>query len=306
MVDKMTKNNQYRIEYAAFLLFEFCIRLLPTFLLEPLSKFFAFIAFKVIKYRYRVALNNLAIAFPEKSEQERFSIAYRSVQHFILVIFEFMKFSRWSYEKLEKKLRIESPEMFEIILENNKDKGIIFVGGHFGNWEIPIIFLASGQYPPLSIIQQRQKNHLVDQHLTNIRARRGIKYYYAGDAIMKGVKDLKNKGIVAIVCDQDAGNRGVFVSFFGRMASTPIGAALLHLHSNSKLVFAACVRTGHLQYKGIMTPVQYQGNYDVTEQNIEKITQAFTSVLQEMIRQYPEQYLWTHRRWKTSPGSKKP
>lgn len=243
----MTKKNQYYLEYIIFRLFEFFIRLVPSIILPQIAKAMAFIAFKIIKYRRQVALDNLAVAFPEKREKERFMIAYQSVEHFILVILEFMKLSKWNLNKLQRKVHIDKPEMFDTILKGNQDKGVIFVSGHFGNWEIPIAFLAEGHFPQISIIQQRQNNYLIDQHLTNIRARRGMKIYYTGDAIKNGLEDLKKNGMVAIVCDQDAGVRGVFIPFFGRMASTPIGAALLHLHSKSRLIFAASVRTGHFR-----------------------------------------------------------
>ena len=295
----MKKKKQYFLEYAAFRFIETCIRLTPVFLLELVAKGLAYVAFNWIQYRRRVALENLAIAFPEKPMVERLEIAHGSIRHFILVILEFMKFNRWSYKKLERKVDIEPPEDFDIIVENNRENGMILVGGHFGNWEIPIAFLSEGYFPNVSIIQQRQKNPLVDEYLTSIRAKRGMKIYYTGDAIKNATEDLKNNSLVAIVCDQDAGARGIWIPFFGKMASTHVGASLLHLNSQAKLMFGACVRTGRFKFKTFLVPVNYQGEYTESRENMQQVTRAFTVALEEAIRQYPEQYLWTHRRWKT-------
>jgi KDO2-lipid IV(A) lauroyltransferase len=287
------------LEYYGFRLIEITVKILPLFAIQFVANFLAFITFKVIKLRRQVALENLSLAFPEKTKQQRFNIAYQSYIHFAQVLIEFMKFSSWSIEKIEKRVFIEKPELFDIIMQGNKDKGMIFVSGHLGNWEIPIIFLAAKNVAELTVIQQRQRNHLVDRHLSNIRGRRGMKILYTGDAISNALVDLKQKRLVAIVCDQDAGKRGVFVPFFGRMAATPVGASLLHLQSKARLVFACSVRTGQLRYKGIMIPIEYRGDYSINKENMAIITGKFTSILEDLVRQYPEQYLWGHRRWKT-------
>lgn len=296
---KVKQKHKNILEYFGFRLVEVTVKMLPLFTIHSVAKFLAFVTFRIIKLRRQVALENLALAFPEKTEQQRYNIAYLSYVHFTLVLIEFMKFSGWSIEKIEKKVFIEKPELFDIIMQGKKDNGMIFVSGHLGNWEIPIIFLAAKNVAELTIIQQRQRNILVDKHLSNLRSRRGMRILYTGDAISNALIDLKQKRLVAIVCDQDAGQRGIFVPFFGRMASTPVGASLLHLQSKARLIFACSVRIGPFRYKGIMIPIEYHGDYSLKKENMAIITGKFTSVLEDMVRQYPEQYLWGHRRWKT-------
>ncbi|MHA2054906.1 MAG: lysophospholipid acyltransferase family protein, partial [Candidatus Hodarchaeales archaeon] len=141
------------LEYYGFRLIEITVKILPLFAIQFVANFLAFITFKVIKLRRQVALENLSLAFPEKTKQQRFNIAYQSYIHFAQVLIEFMKFSSWSIEKIEKRVFIEKPELFDIIMQGNKDKGMIFVSGHLGNWEIPIIFLAAKNVAELTVIQ---------------------------------------------------------------------------------------------------------------------------------------------------------
>lgn len=297
----MHKKTQHRVEYIAFRIIEKTIQSLPGFVLKLFADIIAFIGFKVIKYRREVALENLANAFPEKSPQDRFQIAYGSYRHFALVILEFMKLASWTPEQLEEMIDIERTKEVEDMLAETRGKGAVLVSGHFGNWEMAIAYLASRFFEGASIIQLRQKNTLIDQHVVKMRRRWGMEIIYSRGAVNNALSSLKANQFVGLLCDQDAGARGVFVPFFGRMASTPVGAAVLHLRSKATLFFGFSVRIGKFKYKGYVTPIEYNSDYEVNTENIQKITAKFTAQLEKYIRQYPEQYLWMHRRWKTQP-----
>lgn len=295
----MKKQTQHRIEYYAFRTIETGIQSLPDFLLKPLANFIAFMVFRVLKYRREVALDNLLHAFPEKFPPERERIAYRSYQHFALMILEFMKLASWDADELERRIKFERTPMVEKLLESAKGKGAIVVSGHFGNWEMAIAYLASRFFDGASVIQQRQKNELIDKHVANMRRRWGIEIIYSRGAVSNAQVSLNKNQFLGLLCDQDAGKRGAFVPFFGRLASTPVGAAVLHLRSKATLFFGYSIRIGKFQYEGFANPIEYQGDYEVNIENIEKITAAFTAQLESFVRKYPEQYLWMHRRWKT-------
>lgn len=297
----MDKKIQHFLEYLVFRFFEKTIQWLPYPALEALASGVAFLAFRVIRYRRRVALDNLAHAFPEKSSRERFSIACRSYRHFALLVLEFMKLSSWNPEQLGRMVSLECTPEVETLLEQLTDRSAIMVSGHFGNWETAIAYLASVFFRGTSVIQQRQKNSRLDRHVANLRRRWGIEIIYSRGAVNNALESLKENRFVALLCDQDGGTRGVFVPFFGRMASTPVGAGVLHLRSRAPLLFGINVRTGRFQYKLILEPIEYHGDYEVNTENIQKITAAFTAKLERYVRQYPEQYLWMHRRWKTHP-----
>jgi KDO2-lipid IV(A) lauroyltransferase len=299
------KKTQHRVEYIAFRIIEKAIQSLPGFILKPFADFIAFIAFKVAKYRREVALENLANAFPEKSPEDRFQIAYGSYRHFALVILEFMKLASWTPEQLEKMIDIERTQEIENMLAKTRGKGAIVVSGHFGNWEMVIAYLASRFFEGASVIQLRQKNALIDRHVSDMRRRWGIEIIYSRGAVNNALVSLKGDQFLGLLCDQDAGMRGAFVPFFGRMASTPVGAAVLHLRSKATLFFGFSVRVGKFKYKGYVTPIEHDSDYEVNTENIQKITAKFTAQLEKYVRQYPDQYLWMHRRWKTQPEGEK-
>ena len=87
---------RYYIEYLVFRGIEMAIRLMPEIFLVGIARFFAFLGFKVLRYRRAVSLGNLAAAFPEKSAAERYRLAYRSYRHFAMLMLEFMKLTGWS------------------------------------------------------------------------------------------------------------------------------------------------------------------------------------------------------------------
>jgi len=103
---------------------------------------------------------------------------------------------------------------------------------------------------------------------------------------------LNNSSILALVSDQDAKHTGVFVDFFKTPSSTTKGAAKFHINTGAPMVFASCVKTHYNKYHVSFESIP-NGN------DIVGITQSFTTVLENNIRKYPEQYFWFHRRWKT-------
>jgi len=104
---------------------------------------------------------------------------------------------------------------------------------------------------------------------------------------------LADNGILALVSDQDAKRKGVFVDFFGTQASTPKGAALFHQKSGSPLVFGVCIQIALHKYRVEFVPVIPKSK------SLQDIIQAYTTIIEKMVRRYPEQYFWFHRRWKT-------
>ncbi|MCB0297104.1 MAG: hypothetical protein KDG51_18105, partial [Calditrichaeota bacterium] len=127
---------RYYIEYLVFRGIEMAIRLMPEIFLVGIARFFAFLGFKVLRYRRAVSLGNLAAAFPEKSAAERYRLAYRSYRHFAMLMLEFMKLTGWSLEKLERRLELDIPPEVQEWLDRRGQEGAIVVSGHFGNWEV--------------------------------------------------------------------------------------------------------------------------------------------------------------------------
>ena len=293
------KKLQHILEFWAYLSIEKITANLPDRSLKQIANFFAFLGFRVLKIRRRVVFENLKIAFREKKDSELYSIAYRCYKHFALMSLEFMKLSKWSPETLREMFEYEADE--EILPWINGGKGFVFVSGHFGNWEVGAAFL-SKFFRPCSVIQTRQSNSWIDHRMANHRRKWGMEIIYRRGAVRNSLKALKENRLVGLLGDQDIGERGIFVPFFGRMASTPPGPALLHYRAKTLLTLAYIVRTADFRFKAVVRSVA--GPNDVGEKpEYEKITEAYTKMLEDAIRLYPDQYFWLHKRWKTKPGA---
>ena len=142
-------------------------------------------------------------------------------------------------------------------------------------------------------VAHRQKNAGANRFFQEQRELPGTKHIFRREPLEKMYDVLTQNGILGLVSDQDAKQRGVFVNFFGVPASTPKGAALFHLKSQAPIMLGACVQTGFQRYRIELVPVI------ASNQNVKDITQAYTTLLEKFIRQSPEQYFWFHRRWKT-------
>jgi KDO2-lipid IV(A) lauroyltransferase len=293
------KKLQHILEFWAYLSIEKITANLPERSLKPIALFFAFLAFRILKIRRHVVFENLKIAFPEKSDSELYAIASGCYKHFSLMSLEFMKLAKWSPEKLKEMFEYEADE--EILSWIEGEKGFVFVSGHFGNWEVGAAYL-SKFFRPCSVIQTRQSNAWIDNRMANHRRKWGMEIIYRRGSVHNSLKALKQNRLVGLLGDQDIGEKGIFVSFFGRMASTPPGPALLHYRAKTLLTFAYIVRVADFRFKAFVKTVA--GPKDVTKKpDYEKITTVYTKLLENAIRMYPDQYFWLHKRWKSKYNS---
>ena len=144
---------------------------------------------------------------------------------------------------------------------------------------------------------KRQRNPAFNERMLETRRRAGVEPIYMQDARTRIPEALREGKTVALVADQDAGERGVFVPFLGREASTFRGPARLALSQDVPLFFGAAVRDG-LGYGWVLEPIERPPPGKAAEL---EYTRRWVSRLEEQVRLRPEQYFWFHRRWKTRP-----
>ena len=176
----------------------------------------------------------------------------------------------------------------------------MLIAAHLGNWELAGPILGMFKFP-LSAVARFMPNESVDNLLNYSRKYHGEKVIYKDNALKDMMRVLKNNGALAIVCDQDARANGVFVDFMGIPSSTARSPALLHLKLGTPLLMLSCCRARRnkfyytLSFERCLLP-------ELTKDNeVTQITQTFTADIEKMIRKYPEQWMWIHRRWKTRP-----
>ncbi len=289
---------QHRAEFQGFHLVEKLVGSLPDSTLPAAARLFAFLAFHVLRIRRKVALDNLGLAFPEKPSKWRKRTAYSSYLHFSLVILEFMKMQKWSKRHLEE--RVYRARIENVVRPVKNDRGAIVVSGHYGNWEVAVnYFYVRGIRS--AVIQQRQKNVLVNKRMKEWRENWGLQIIYPRGAVQNCEKALRAGRMIALLGDQDAGDRGIFVSFFNRPSSTHTGAAILHMKTAAPLFLGLSTRVGIYQFDVDMIPVKDRSGQVFSRDNLQILTADLMRLLERAIRKHPQQYFWMHRRWKTSP-----
>jgi len=277
--------------------FSFLINLLPESIALWVGRQMGNVAYYLDWEHRRVAFQNLHIAFgQEKSEEERRSIAKRNFQHMGMMVIEFFQILKMDTETYKKKVTVEGLEEALKLLE--KRKGGLLLIGHFGNWELMGIMSKVIQIPILAIAKPIKQNEKLYRFILEIRDKAGLTIISPENATQKVLGALSKNWLVAVLIDQRAKrSRGVWVDFFGKKAPTTPGLAVMAIRSGAPVVPAFMIRDGFRKHRLVVKkPVEVVRTGDM-QKDIEINMQRFTRVLESMIREYPDQWVWIHRRW---------
>jgi len=157
----------------------------------------------------------------------------------------------------------------------------------------------------MDVLVKALHNNYFDQFVNKRRIKLGYPPIYIHEGIKKILTSLKMGRVVVFVADQDARNKGIFVNFFGVPASTFVGPAFFHLRTGAPILPVFDVRVGLTKHKIIIAPPIAAPDELNEDNKILFIMQKYNDILERIIREYPDQYFWFHRRWKTQPKSKK-
>jgi Kdo2-lipid IVA lauroyltransferase/acyltransferase len=274
------------------------VRLLPLPAGLALGRCLGSLFRRLAKRRYRTALKNLRIAYGNTlSQEERERIARESFKHAGMYAIEVIKFAYMSQEEVDRRIHVESGygEMKQLL---EHKKGALLITGHLGNFEIAGRWVtARGQ--DLIALAREARDQGTTEMMSRLRRTSGIQVVTLKQSLKPVLAGLRRNAAVAIVCDQNATD--VFVPFFGRPTGTVDGPARLALRMGAPLLFFFCVRDGKGGYL-----IRSNGDYWAEptgddKADVERVTTVINERLEEMIRQYPEQWLWFHDRWKSSP-----
>lgn len=257
------------------------------------------------KHRHRT-MEHLRLSFPDYSEEKLTQIARDSVRNMVYLSVEVILTTRLiTPERLPKYARlVNMSEMLRLLLENKT--GIISLTGHFGNWEVAGYTTAALGFPNTAIARSLDNPHL-NEFMLGTRQNTGMQILDKRGAASVVPGLLADKQCVGFIADQDAGRKGLFVDFFGRKASTYKSIGLLAMQFNTPVVIGYSKRVGdrfffEIGIEKIIHPQDWQDQDDP----LRYITQEYTSAIESMVRKAPEQYLWTHRRWKHRPKGEPP
>lgn len=253
----------------------------------------------------RLALEHLALAFPELPEEERRRIGRGSFVHLAQAAMEAVAVRRID-PRLAEYVEL-SPAGERLMKEAMAaGRGFVFVTGHVGNWELLARRIARAGIPPV-VIARRAWDEKVDALIASFRASGGVPTLWREDAgsaraLLRAMRDGKALGILI---DQDTQVQGVFVPFFGRPAFTPRAAADLALRFRAPVFVGWSRRRGQAGqgYHLELEPVPYDPDAPDQESEAVRITAACTARLERVIRESPAEWVWMHRRWKTQPST---
>jgi len=291
--NKTFKKIMHFLEYCCLMIFGAVLMVMPLKIMYYITELLGLFTFYVLKIRRDVTMENLRNALgDEYGEKELQRIAVRAYVNIGKTFIEMLVIRKFAGHMLDM---VDMPDLHLLKRIIERGRGIIFVSCHFGNWEfIGASLVASGI--PMIGVGKRQSNPYVDRLINRTREKLGMIVITHGASIKHLVGTLKRNEAIGLVSDQDAGRDGIFVDFFGRKASTPRGTAQLALKYKAPIVVLMTLRTGNGTYRNIIKEVKINN-----EDTVESVTQRYTKVMEDIIRQYPDQYFWMHRRWKTVP-----
>jgi len=273
--------------YGALSVLSSILKILSVRKLHILSQNIASILFNYIPKRKNTALKNLKIAFPDKSD-EWINTTLKKCYSFFT--YNFLQFLAFPFDPNSIEIEVVGKKYLNNAI--NENSGTVLVSAHFGSWEILGYWFGINNYPLVGIAQ-KQKNKGANLFFEEKRQLSGTKQVYRKSSMDSLYEILNAKKILGLVSDQDARGKGVFVDFFNKPASTHKGAALFHLNTNASLIFGICVQKDIEKYRVEFIPINPK------KKSTEDITQLYTTIIEQSIKKYPEQYFWFHNRWKT-------
>ncbi|HMN96162.1 MAG TPA: lysophospholipid acyltransferase family protein [Phycisphaerales bacterium] len=247
------------------------------------------------------SIENLRIAFPEWTDARRAEVAAESLRHW----FRFA-----AVDVLATPRRVTPLAWPRHVGIGDISRGLepllaarptIFITGHFGNWELLGYTLATIGFP-LHAVARPLDNRYLNRWVLGVREARGMRIITKWGATPILQAALERGGAVGFIADQNAGDDGIFVPFFGRLASHYKAIGLLAMRYETPIVTGCALRTGHdLRCRLEVTDVIEPSEWTDAPDPLFLITARYARAMEAMVRLAPEQYLWLHRRWKSRP-----
>ena len=288
------------LQYAAAVTVVKILGALPRPLARTIASGVARICFALLPKLRKISEFNLKLAFPEWGEKRRREITRKMVRNLGWMAAEFARLPKYTKENIEQYVILDGHENF--LAGKQKGKGVLYLTGHIGAWELSSFAHALYGFP-LHYMARPIDNARLDDFVNGYRCLSGNKPIFKNESARVMLKILKEQGTVGILADQNTmSQEGVSVDFFGTKACTSTGIARVALHTDAAVVpgyvfWDATIRKYRLRFG---PPVELSRTGDA-ERDIQENTARFTKILEEIIRQHPEQWVWLHARWKTRP-----
>src|SRR6266404_1523829 len=288
------------LEYAAVWAIVSALGALPRSVARPFAATVARVLYAMLPRLRRTAEFNLRVAFPGWDEPRRQKVIRGVERNLGWMAADLARFPKCTRGTIEEVLNLDGHENF--LNGQRRGKGVLYLTGHIGAWELSSFAHALYGFP-LHYMARPLDNARVDKLVDRYRCSSGNEPIFKNESARALLKILKEAGTVGILAGQDTmPDEGVFVDFVGKSACTTTGIARVALHTGAAVVpgyayWDAGIGKYRLRFEPAVELVR-TGN---TERDIFVNTQRFAKVIEEIIRKYPEQWVWVHARWKTRP-----
>ena len=288
-----------RLEYILYSLVGSFVRLMPWETVNRVGEIVAAFAYNFIPVRKRLTIDNLRHAFPAKSDEEIEQIARGAFRNVVTALLEIFWFPRLTREKLSEIVSMPDVQIMDTLL--NEGKGLIMLGGHFGNWELNALAVGLLGGHQLTIIVQEQRNGYVDAFMSKNRTMFGSKLVDMKRSPREILAAIQRNEVVAMLADQSGPQEGLFIKYFGRLASTHRGPAVFSVRTGAPIVMSFILRKSDGRYEVIFEEVDTANLTGTDDEKITELTKRHVAVLEKYATLYPDHWLWMHKRWKHTP-----
>ncbi|NCA82984.1 MAG: hypothetical protein EOM72_09610 [Opitutae bacterium] len=275
------------------------VALLPLGWALALARQWGWMLAQVVRLRRAYVLDALARSFPEKTDRERRALYAEMCRHQAANLMELMRFAGGKDAELGGLLDVRGEEIVRAV--RSRGKGVLILIAHFGNYDLMGLYASKLFGYPLTIITKTLKDAKLNALWWEMRRKAGVTEIPAHKAYRPCVRALQQNGLVGFMLDQNRPNpQGVYVDFFGRLASTTPGLAFMSAQTGAPVVPVFMHRTPEgrhvLEVRPILEPPP-----DRQEETLRAFTAACTKIIEEEVRRFPAQWLWLHKRWKSRP-----
>src|SRR6202171_3494693 len=292
-------------EYAVVRVLLKILEVLPRQTARPLAASAAHTLFLLSPKLRKTAEFNLRLAFPDWTETQRADLMRKMTRNLGWMAAEFARVPKYSKQNIADVVILDGHENF--LQGHEQGKGVLYLTGHIGAWELSSFAHALYGYP-LHYMARPLDNRKLDALVNRYRGLSGNRPILKNESARVVLKVLKDSGTVGILADQNTmPEEGVFVDFFGTPACATTGLARVALHTGAPVVPGYAIWDEAIKkYRLRFEPAIDLTRTGDSERDIFENTQKFTMVLEEIIRKYPDQWVWLHGRWNTRPPGDPP
>jgi KDO2-lipid IV(A) lauroyltransferase len=293
------------LEYAVVWAMLKSLGALPRQTARRLAAAVARVVYTLLPKLKKTAEFNLRLAFPAWDEARRRATIRGMVRNLGWMAAEFARLTRYTKENIEQVVILDGHENF--LEGQRRGKGVLYLTGHIGAWELSSFAHALYGFP-LHYMARPLDNPRVDGLVNRYRCLSGNRPVFKNESARVLLKILRDAGTVGILADQNTmPEEGVFVDFFGTSACTTTGLARVALHTDAAVVPGYAFWDPQIaKYRLRFEPKVELSRSGDTERDVLVNTQKFTKVIEEIVREHPDQWVWVHARWKTRPKGEAP